>query len=228
MSPWRADPASVRRLVAKDWRLFRRQLAGYVGGLVVALALIGHGQPLTFSAGGLLLVTLMAVMSCYSIQALVLAERKDHTRAFVMSLPVSPADVYWGKLLANLSLYAVPFALVAGGCTLLLLTTPLPDGLVVYAWLVFGFMATCYCVTLCIALVVESDGWIVFWMMGLMAFIGPFMFGALRLPGVTEHLGGSTVVWSGAALAVLAGEAAVIALAIATTSVLHGRRTSFL
>ncbi len=228
MSTWRADPASVRRLVAKDWRLFRKKLAGYVGGLVVALALIGHGQPWTFSIGGLLLVILMAVMSSYSIQAMVLAERTDQTRAFVMSLPVSPADVYWGKLLANLLVYSVPFGLVSVGCTLLVLTTPLPDGLLVYMWLVFGFMAACYCVTLCIALALESGAWIAFWMMALMAFIGPFMFGAMRLPGVAGNLGGDSIVWSGAVIAVLAAEAVVVLVAIAVTSVVHGRRTSFL
>ncbi|MCI1710262.1 MAG: hypothetical protein LKM39_07905 [Chiayiivirga sp.] len=42
-------------------------------------------------------------------------ERKEQTQPFVMSLPVTPMDVFWGKLLANLVIFLVPFLFVTGG-----------------------------------------------------------------------------------------------------------------
>jgi hypothetical protein len=36
----------VGKLIAKDWQVYQKQLAGFVAGLVLALALVGMGTPL--------------------------------------------------------------------------------------------------------------------------------------------------------------------------------------
>ena len=58
--------------------------------------------PLMASAGALLLLVQLLVVGTYAIQSSIMAERKLQTVPFIMSLPVTPMDVYWGKLLANL------------------------------------------------------------------------------------------------------------------------------
>jgi ABC-type transport system involved in multi-copper enzyme maturation permease subunit len=222
------DMAMVKRLVLKDWQVYQKQLAGYVAGLLLALSLMGMAKPWSFSAGALLLVVLMVTLGSYAVQTLLVTERKEQTVPFIMSLPVTPLDFYWGKLLGNLAVYGVPFVLVAGGSTALILLTELPDGLLVYAWLVFTFMLATYCVQLCVAIVVESEGWITFTLLALMTLLGPYMYAAMRLPGVAEHLRGDAVVFSPVAVAVLAAQGLLVVAVIAATSVAHYRKTSFL
>ena len=123
-----SDGAMVRKLIVKDWQVYQKQLAGFLGGMLLALGLVGMGTPLLASAGALLLLVLLLVVGSYAIQSSVMAERKEQTQPFVMSLPVTPMDVYWGKLLANLVIYLVPFLLVTGGLLALILSTPRPDG----------------------------------------------------------------------------------------------------
>ena len=121
-----SDAAMVGKLIVKDWQVYQKQLAGYVAGLLLALGLVGMGSPLLSAAGGLLLLVLLIVVGTFAVGSLVMAERKEQTQPFVMSLPVTPMDVFWGKLLANLTIYLVPFLLVTGGMLALILLTPSP------------------------------------------------------------------------------------------------------
>ena len=82
----------IRLLVLKDWQLFQKQLAAYVLGGIVALCLLGMAKPWSFYAGSLLLLVVLVAAACFAISTSLLVERKEHTLAFVMSLPVSPLD----------------------------------------------------------------------------------------------------------------------------------------
>ena len=162
MSWFASDAAMVWKLVVKDWQVYQKQLAGFVAGMLLALGLIGMGTPLMASAGSLLLLVLLLVVGTYAIQSSIMAERKQQTVPFIMSLPVTPMDVYWGKLLANLVIYLVPFLLVTGGLLALILSTPRPDGIVIWLAVVALFMLAIFCVSLCVAIAVESEGWNIF------------------------------------------------------------------
>jgi ABC-type transport system involved in multi-copper enzyme maturation permease subunit len=218
----------VRKLVVKDWQVYQNQLAGYVAGMLLALALIGLGTPLMMAAGGLLLLVLLVVVGSYTIQTSIMSERKQQTGPFIMSLPVTPMDVYWGKLLANLVIYLVPFTLVTGGVIALIVSTPIPDGQVPWVAVVAGFMLVVFCVSLCVAIAVASEGWNVALMLGMMTLIGPFIYGTGRIDGVATHLQGDEIVWSADVLGVLSAEALVIAVAMLVTSWVHARKRSFL
>lgn len=218
----------IKLLVIKDWQIYQKQLAAYGAGLLLALSLIGMGKPWSFAAGSLLLLVLLIVIGWFAIGTSLIDERKEHTVPFIMSLPVAPMDFYWGKLLANLAIYLVPFTLVAGGTVALVLNTPLPDGLLVYFLLIFCFLLTCFCVTLCIAIAVESEGWIMFTMMALMTMIGPYIYGIGRVAAIGANLNTDNIVWSAPAVGLLAGELLVIAIVVGVTSWIHARKTSFL
>ena len=88
------DLDMVKRLIVKDWQIYQKQLAGYVVGLLVALSLIGLGKPWSFSTGALLMVVLLVVVGSYAINSSLLAERKEQTMPFIMSLPMTPTDYY--------------------------------------------------------------------------------------------------------------------------------------
>jgi ABC-2 type transport system permease protein len=218
----------IKLLVIKDWQIYQKQLAAFVAGMLLALSLVGMGKPWSFAAGSLLLLVLLVTIGSFSVQASLVTERKEQTVPFIMSLPVAPMDFYWGKLLANLAIYLVPFTLVAGGTTVLVLTTPLPDGLLVYFLLIWCFLLMCHCVHLCIAIAVTSEAWIMFTMMALMTLVGPYIYGIGRISAIGTNVATDNIVWSAPAVGLLAGELAVIALALGVTSWVHARKTSFL
>lgn len=224
-----SDAAMVRRLVIKDWQVYQKQLYGYLAGMAVALGLVATGVGPAQAAGSLLLLVLLLVVGTYAIQSSVMAERKQQTGPFIMSLPVTPMDVYWGKLLANLVIYLVPFVLVTGGLIALVLSKPLlPDGLVPWVAVVAGFMLVVFCVSLCVAIAVDSEGWNVFGMLVMMTLVGPFIWWVGRFEGIRAHMRGDVVVWSGAAVGLLAAEAVVIVVAVLVTSWGHARKRAFL
>ncbi len=218
----------IKLLVIKDWQIYQKQLAAYVAGMLLALSLVGMGKPWSFAAGSLLLLVLLTVIGQFAIQTSVVTERKEQTVPFIMSLPVAPMDFYWGKLLANLAIYLVPFTLVAGGTVALVLGTPLPDGLLVYSLLIYCFLLMCFCVHLCVAIAVASEAWIMFTMMALMTLVGPFIYGIGRVAAIGTNLNTNNIVWSAPAVGLLAGELIVIAIVLGVTSWIHSRKTSFL
>ena len=228
MSWFASDAAMVWKLVVKDWQVYQKQLAGFVAGMLLALGLVGMGTPLMASAGALLLLVQLLVVGTYAIQSSIMAERKLQTVPFIMSLPVTPMDVYWGKLLANLVIYLVPFLLVTGGLLTLILSTPRPDGAVPWLAVVALFMLAVFCVSLCVAIAVESEGWNIFAILALMTLIGPFLYWVSRLDGIVQYLKADDIVWSAPVLGVLAAEVAVIAVAILVTSWIHARTASVL
>jgi len=218
----------IKLLVIKDWQIYQKQLAGFVVGVLLALSLIGMGKPWSFAVGSLLLLVLLIVIGQFAIQSSVVSERKEQTLPFIMGLPMTPMDFYWGKLLANLVIYLVPFTLVAGGTAALVLSTPLPDGLLVYFLLVWCFLLMCHCVHLCVAIALTSEAWIMFTMMALMTLVGPYMYGIGRIASIGSNLATENILWSAPVIGLLAGELAVIAIMLGVTSWVHARKTSFL
>jgi ABC-2 type transport system permease protein len=222
------DSQMVKHLIIKDWQIYQKQLAAYVVGLLVGLTLVGVGKAWAFYVGGLLLLVLLICAGVFAIQSSLLNERKEHTLSFVMSLPVTPMGFYWSKLLANVTIYLVPFTLVVGGSAFLILFTPLPDGLLVWSLLIYGFLAMIFFVSLCAALVLEAEGWNIFVQLGLSTMISPFMMGIGMVEPIGTHIKTNNIVWSLPAIGILLAQVAVAALAIGLTSWLQRRKTSFL
>lgn len=228
MSAFGGDFQMVKRLVRKDWQIYQKQLAAYVAGLFVALMLVGTGQAVPFYIGALLLLTLLICAGGFAIQSSLINERKEQTAPFIMSLPVTPMDFFWGKVLANTTLFLVPFGLVVGGTAFLVLFTSLPDGLLVWSTLIYFFLATNFFLSLCVAIVVESEGWSIFVMIALSTLISPFMMGIGMIDAIGTQIKTNNIVWSPPALGILCAELLVIAIALGVTSWVQSRKTSFL
>ena len=217
----------IRLLVVKDWQLFEKQLAAYVAAGIVALCFLGHAQSWSFYVGSLLLMIVMVAAACFSISNSLLTERKEHTLPFVMSLPVSPLDFYVAKLVGSVVTFAVPFLVMALGAVGTILFTPLPDGLVVLALLVFGHILVAYSVSLGVAMAVESEGLNTFAMIASMVLLNPFIMLVGQIPAIKDHVDGAAIVWSTEAVSILAAQVLVSAAAIAITGWVHCRKTAF-
>jgi ABC-2 type transport system permease protein len=217
----------IRLLVRKDWQLFEKQLAAYVGAGIVALCFLGMASAWTFYVGSLLLLIVMVAAACFSISNSLLSERKEHTLPFIMSLPVSPLDFYLSKLLGNLVTFAVPFGVLSLGTLAVILYTPLPDGLVVFAVLVFGHVLLAYSVSLAVAMTVESEGWNTFVMIASMVLINPFIMGIGQIPAIAAPIKTEAIVWSTPALAILTAQLLLSAAIVALSGWLHCRKPAF-
>ncbi|MBL8514674.1 MAG: hypothetical protein JNJ55_11850 [Betaproteobacteria bacterium] len=218
----------IKQLVIKDWQLYQKQFAAYVVGLLVGLTLIGVGKTLAFYAGGLLLLVLLICVGGFAIQTSLLNERKDHTLPFMMSLPITPTTFFWSKVLANVTIYLVPFTIVAAGTAFLVLFTPLQDGILVWSLLIYGFLAVNFFISLAAALVVESEGWNVFAQIAVSTLVGPFMALLGQVDAINSKIRTNEIVWSQPALIILAAELGVIVLSLAVARAVYRRKDSFL
>jgi ABC-2 type transport system permease protein len=228
MSAFNCDFQMVKRLILKDWQIYQKQLAAYVAGLLLALTLIGTGKAIPFYLGALMLLVLLICAGGFAIQSSLINERKEHTMPFIMSLPVTPMDFYWAKILANATLFLVPFLLVLGGTVALVLLTPLPDGLLVWSLLIYLFLAMNFVISLCVAIVVESEGWNIFTIITLSTLTSPFMMGIGMFDAIGKNIKTEHIVWSLPALAILSAQLLIIAITLGVTSWVQSRKTSFL
>lgn len=217
----------IRLLVIKDWQLFQKQLAAYVLAGMVALCLLGLARPWSFYLGSLMLIVLTVAAACFSIATSLVTERKEKTLAFVMSLPVSPADFTVAKLAGNLLTFAVPFLLMAGGTVAVVLFTPLPDGLFVYALLVYGYILFAFSISLAVAMTVESEGWATFAMIGSMVLINPYIMALGQVPAIVDRVREDAIVWSPAAIAILAGLVVLSVALLGVTAWSQARKPAF-
>lgn len=217
----------IKLLVGKDWQLFQKQLAAYVTAGIFALCLLGMAKPWSFYLGSLMLIVVLVAAACFSISTSLLAERKEHTLAFVMSLPVTPLDFYLAKLLGNLVTFFVPFLIMFIGTIAVIAYTPLPDGLIVFSTLVFGYIALAYAVSLSIAMAVESEGWNTFAMIGSMVLINPFIMGLGQISAIGSHVNSEHIVWSLPAVSILLVQIVVSVAVLVGTGWVHCRKPSF-
>lgn len=217
----------IRLLVAKDWQLFQKQLAVYVLAGIVALCFLGLARPWAFYVGSLMLIIVMVSIACFSISTSLMNERKEKTLAFVMSLPVSPLDFTVAKLVGNIVTFAVPFVFILGGTVAVVLYTPLPDGLVVYSLLIFAYILFAFCISLAVAMSVESEGWATFAMIGSMVMINPFIMGMSQIPEINDRVSVDAIVWTAEALGVLATLLVLGAAIVGLTTWVHARKPAF-
>ena len=217
----------IKRLIAKDWVLFQKQLAAYVMGGIVALCLIGMAKGWSFYLGSLLLIVVLVAAACFSISTSLLAERKDQTLAFMMTLPITPLDFYLAKLLGNLVTFLVPFLIMSVGTIAVIAFTPLPDGLVIFSMLVFGYVMLAYTVSLSVAMAVESEGWNTFAMIGSMVLINPFIMLLGQIPEISTHVKTEDIVWSAPAVAILLAQLVGSIAVLVGTGWVHCRKQAF-
>lgn len=217
----------IKLLVAKDWILFQKQLAACVAGGILALCLIGMAKGWSFYLGSLLMIIVLVCTSCFSISSSLLAERKEHTLGFVMSLPITPLDYYLSKLIGSLITFLVPFLALLAGTVAVILLTPLPDGLLVLSVLVFGHVMVAFAVSLCVAMAVESEGWNIFAMIGSMLLINPFIMLMGQLPVISEHVKTDTIVWGPVVVSILLAQLLATVALLVATGWAHGRKTAF-
>ena len=235
------SPRTVARLARKDVSLMKAPLVAYLAAALAAVALTALvGGPAARSAGVTLALNVLIGVSFHVMLGPVLGERERRTLAFVMSLPVTPAEVAVAKLASAFALFLAPATLAA---TALVWATPfdvpariaasaLPwwshlPGFVAYSAVVLGAWTLFFSVVLAAAIVSESVGWTIGVLCGLLFVVGNFAVQVLpRLEGTGAYL--RSLTRGGPALPLTIGvEAFGVAAVVAFVAALQRRKTSF-
>lgn len=219
----------IRILIQKDLRLVLLPVLGYFAAGLVSIGMMGVERSAWFYGGSVLLITSMMALGFHPPMATVVGERKEQTLAFVMSMPITPADYTWSKLFANLLLFFVPWALLLAAVVTMILVRPsMPDGLIPYACILFGAIASSAVVILCIGIVSESMHWTIATQIVSNLVFQAIMFAASNAPAIKATINGELIDWNSAAIAFLGVELAIAAIALPATIWLQSRKTDFI
>lgn len=216
----------IKQLVYKDWYLNRKLLAVYVGGGIFSLSIISLGE-WQFFMGAIMFITMLVAMGNHQLSVTMINERKEQTLAFVMSLPVSPADYAMAKFLSNMVLFFIPWALLTLITALVILFTPLPDGLLAFTLLICLLIAVNHCICWSVTMATETEGSFLMVMIGLNCLLNPALYFLARSPGIGAHNLNPSFIWTSTATLLLLGEILAIIFLLFGTLYFRSRKDVF-
>lgn len=216
-------------LIMKDWWLNSHVIVLSIIGGVVALAILLIGGQTPFVLGAVFFFIAMIFCACILPLSNIVNERKKQTLAFIMSLPISPAQYGTAKLVSTLGMFLIPWVtLVAAALYMILVRHVLPNGTIPMALILAALPFIGFCLMTGTALVAESEGWAVaatavvnssYWLAWYLL--------ASQVPSLTRAWTSPVAVWNAAAVDILGAEFAVIVLVLVLTMFLQSRKRDF-
>jgi ABC-2 type transport system permease protein len=218
----------VKRLIFKDWYFERRAILLCLAGGLLSLGIVAFGGKVGFFIGLLLLITIMVVIGATLAMGTLVGERENQTLAFVMSLPISHLEYTTAKILVTLLIF-IPFwlTLVAGSLALIL-AAPVSHGLFAFTAIMAVEILVNTCLMIAVALVTESKGWTISAMVAGNLAINVVGYIVAHIPGISEGMFGTTIVWRPAATISLAIEFALIAMLLGGAFFIQSRKRDFI
>jgi ABC-2 type transport system permease protein len=217
----------INILIKKDWYLLRKLIGLYLAGALLALSFISLGE-WQFVMGTTLLFSMVIGLGNHQLTNTIINERKDHTLPFIMSLPISPYDYVVAKLIANMTLFIIPWSLVVIATIAVFLWTPVPDGVLPLTVICAIYFLLCYCLTWAAGMISESEGVTLFVMVFTNCLIGPMLYIIGRVQGVAQHVWSPEPHWSATAVGIIAVQLLLILFALLSAFVWQARRDTFL
>jgi ABC-2 type transport system permease protein len=214
-------------LVRKDMYLMR----GFMGAMVVvglvSLVLMALGK-VGFAVGGILFLTANVAGAIFIALTILFGERKDRSRTFALSLPISGHHYEMAKLVAGYLSFGFPWLVLTAAALCMFLLPPREHlGMVVYALVLQGFVLALFSVALSLMFVIKSEGMSGVVILGTNICFSLFMV-TLNQPGTSGRLNTPQIVWTPFALWMLAGEALVVVLALAFTMLITSRKRDYI
>lgn len=219
------NSSMIRRLVAKDLYLYRWMIVGSTVAGVASLLVSGlHGI-----IGLIMFMTTIVALGVFIAMYGILAERKEKSLLFVLSLPVSPLQYTTAKVLAALIAFLVPVLVLATvAISLNLAFDPPPNGEMPLTVAMMGLFLANFCILVALMLVTGHEAWAVAGILITNLTVPVFMSVVTGLPGVAEHIQGPVVVWSPTFLTILGIEAAVCVLVLGLAFYVQSRKKDFI
>ncbi len=200
-------------LVRKDMYVLRViTIAGLVTGLI-ALGAMLTGK-VGFAIGGILYLTANVGSGIMIAMYGFMADRKERTRVFALSLPISGQSHDLAKLTAAFLNYGIPWAsFTLLGPVLLPLTGAVPRGSLVYGLLVQGCCLALFSALVASLFVMTADS-----LAGIAVIVTNILFSLFMVtvsqPSISGPLSGSRILWTDAALWLLTCEVGLCVLSV--------------
>ena len=218
----------ARKLIGKDFYLFRWLIIGTTVAGLVGLAIAAEGR-IRFNIGMLLWLTTLVAYGVVLVMLAIASERKERQLQFVLSLPLSHGDYTRIRVIGLLLCFMVPWAVLSVAAVTLVAVMPnLPDGLLPIAVLLCGFLLANYSVVLSSALHTASEGIMTFVIIVTNMNITLFIFLIGGLPSLNDHLQGPMAVWNGTFWIVLGAEIATLLITLSLPYLFAARRRDFI
>jgi hypothetical protein len=218
--------ALVVRLILKDWYLSRVPLTLIAIAGAVSTVLLYQGETAGFT-GIISALIALVFLSILIPQLTVVNERKQQNLAFVMSLPISPAEYTMSKVVGNLSAFVALWGAIVGAVLGTVAVAPGSGGIVPLFVIAALAPFVSFCLLLAVAIVTESE-LLSMVTMGATNVAYSFWWFLFRLPGLGEDLKSPVPIWSDAVLTIIGGQIVVIVLALALTFYFQSRKRSFI
>ncbi|MGB6192180.1 MAG: ABC-2 transporter permease [Terracidiphilus sp.] len=228
MNRARINYAVVRHLILKDWYLNRWVILGSLPVGLGALALVLTGKPVAFMLCIILLCMVIVGVGAQLAMVTTVNERKEQTLAFVMSLPVSWREYTAAKILANLIIFLIPWALLTAGALGVLLLPGATHGLVPYTAIMAMEMLITTSLIVAAGIITESQTWATAGIFASSLGINVLGYVFAHLSGISKYMWGTQVQWSSTAWIILICEVLTVPLLLGVTFYIQSRKTDFL
>lgn len=222
------NPHMIRILIAKDLRLAALPALLYLAAGLAAAGMMAVGEPMWMHAGGILMISALMALGFHPVMATTVRERKDQTLAFVMSMPITPADYTLSKLAANMLLFFVPWTILLLACVKVIGSTPeIPDGLVPYSTILFGYLGASAVLILGVSVVSESMQLTIAAQICCNLGFQAIVYASSHDPVISATMYGEAAVWSSPVLAYASAFLCVSLLIVLASLWLQSRKRSF-
>jgi ABC-2 type transport system permease protein len=218
----------VQKLVVKDWYFQRFTILGFLMAGLISLFLLSLPGTAWFTAGSILLITVLFTFGPLFVISLIVGERTAQTLPFLFSLPISMKEYTTAKMVSNFFVFLVPWLILVITSFIAITTQKsLPDGLFPFALVVLTETLVGYCLLLSISLITESQNWnTVGILLGNLLFQA-FLYPVANLPAVKSVMYGSSIIWNSTFTIILLLEFLVIVLLLGITFWVQLRKTDF-
>jgi ABC-2 type transport system permease protein len=218
----------VRRLIVKDWYLYRGLILFTILGGAIALALSQQRSEPAVVVGAVCFFIALIMAAHMLPLTSIMNERKNRTLAFVMSFPVSAIEYTTAKLIANLAMFLIPWLTLVSIALLVIETrTWIPRGIIPIALILAFFPFIGFSLITAAALVGESEGWGIAANVVCSSSYGLVWYFFTRVPALMGNANKPAPVWNSAALTVLGSEFALVLLILGVAFYLQSRKRDF-
>ncbi len=215
----------VQKLIYKDWYFQRPTVLGSVLLGFLALLLVGLQNSIWFTAGSILLLTVIIAFGGILATSLVVGERSTQTRLFILSLPISMREYTTAKMISSLLIFLIPWtAFLISSYILITNQAALPDGFFAFVLVVLLELLLNYCLLLSISVITESQGWASFGIIVGNLTLNAFIFYVGSLPDIKTAIASSSMVWNSTLTTILLLEVMVILALLSVTFYVQSRK----
>jgi ABC-2 type transport system permease protein len=218
----------VGHLILKDLRLNRRQILLSVAGGAAALGLVQIKSEIPVVLGAVWFFLALILLANFLPSSNIVNERKKQNLPFLMSLPVSPMQYTWAKVVSSFGMFLVPWLALVAAALSLIVTIGIPHGFIPLVLMLAGLTLFGFSVIAGVAIVGESEGSFIGATIVCNSSYGIAWYLISRVPAIQHDMGGPVAVWRPAVLTLLGGELAGVVLVLGLTFFLQSRKRDFI